>query len=80
MNLDPIGSVRPIAIFATWGSADDDAAFFLAEYLRIAAIIFPAEYIFLARSVDLVVDFVAPDRFFPEPVLMQLYGDLGERR
>lgn len=71
MNLDPIGSFRPVAIFAKWGSADDDAAFFLAEYLRIAAMIFPAEYIFLARSVDF---------FRPEPVMMQLWGDLGERR
>ena len=43
--------------------------------------ILPAEYIFLARLVDLVDDvFLAPDRFLPEPVLMQLYGDLGERR
>jgi len=78
VNLDPMGSFRPDAFFVKWGS-DDDAAFFFAEYLRIAAMILPAEYIFLARSVDFVVDFVV-DFFRPAPVFMHLYGDLGERR
>lgn len=40
----------------------------------MAAMIFPAEYTFLARFVDFV------DLFLPEPVLTQLCGDLGERR
>jgi hypothetical protein len=70
VNFDPIDNFRPDAIFAKWGSADDDA-FFLAEYLRIAAMIFAAENIFLARSVDLAVDFLAV-LVVPEPVLMHL--------